>query len=124
MEVAVKDLLGSVESLKELSEIKMVSNVSLKIAKIIKKINTELELVETQRTALIKEFGETLEDGNVAIQDDAKKVAYFKEWLLIFNSKVNLDIEKINVKTLLDRDGKEIDVKSSVLLNLEFLLES
>lgn len=112
-------LLNAVNAFKELSERDISFKVGYNIAKIIKKIDVELEYFEKKRMEFLKEYGdpETFESQNIRIKE---------ENLEKFNSKIKelMEVEiELDIKKMRLDDLEEIKFSSKNIQMIQDFIE-
>lgn len=113
MKVQLKYVTGSIESLKELANLKFKGKQLFQIAKLIKSAQTELESYETARVATIKKYSV---DGQKV--DDDKIPAFAEEMTDLLNKEVDLyDCH------LTENEFEEFTLSPSNILQLEWLIK-
>ncbi|MEM3091778.1 MAG: hypothetical protein QXD05_01455 [Candidatus Pacearchaeota archaeon] len=104
MEITIKQLIESAESLAILAQKDMPIKTSYKLGKLLNKIREELKLYEEQRNNLIKKYGKDIGGGNYQIdENDEEAINKFKkEHEELINLTVNIEYEPISLDSLGD----------------------
>lgn len=116
-ELTIGILLNSVEAVKELTSKDLSINISVKLVKIIKKLNEVLEVYETKRKSLYEKYGEELENGSMKIFDEKLEI-FNEEHNKLTKEEIDIEFGQIDVSDLGD-----INMKTSTLMSLDWLIE-
>ena len=108
IKIKVNDVVGSVENIKSLLEIKLPVKVAYRISKLVNKLQPTLTVYEENRTKLIKEYGDVQEDGNTSVKDPEKLKLFAEELGKLLEVEEEIDFDKINVDEL---EGINIEAK-------------
>jgi hypothetical protein len=100
MKVKLFNLLDSKNIIEKLGLMTFNDGVtSYRLYKNIKIIGAELEDIEKARLELVKRYGTPKENGDIEVLDD-KKDAYFKEFNIVLEQEVEINILPINPEKL------------------------
>jgi len=118
MKVAIGKIADSADALKELGKLQLVAKSSLRIARIIRTVQPELELHDAQRIACAKQYGTLDEAKNLYMfkPDAAQKFA--DEMTELGKTEIEIAIEKL---TIADLEGAK--VSPLMLVALDWLIE-
>lgn len=124
--IRLGDLRGITGSLTKVLNQDLPVKQAYRMSKLAKAVQNELKDLETQRTALIKKFGERDEQGNLAVKTKVEE--YMAEYEPLLNEEVELSVIPLDLTELeqlkvspLDIANLEpfIDEKSEALLEDE-----
>jgi hypothetical protein len=101
MKVKLGDVYVSVGVLNKILDTELPVTVSYKMMKLVNKLNEELKTVEEQRVKLVKKYSSSTEN---TVSEDNKN-NFLQEFSTLLESEIDLDWEKIALKTL-DKDIK------------------
>lgn len=96
MKVKLGDVYVSVNVLNKILDTELPVTVSYKMMKLVNKLNDELKTIEDQRVKLVKKYS-TEEQGTVS-EDNKNK--FLQEFSVLLETEIDLDWEKIPLKTL------------------------
>ena len=96
MKVKLGDVYVSVNVLNKILDTELPVTVSYKMMKLVNKLNDELKTIENQRVKLVKKYS-TEEQGTVS-EDNKNK--FLQEFSVLLETEIDLDWEKIPLKTL------------------------
>jgi hypothetical protein len=111
----LKQIYQSIEALQLLMEERLPIKTAYNIARILRKVNGELELFDQQKNSLIKELGEEKDGGFIVKPENIQE----------FNNKINelLDVEVEDFNKILLSSLGDIKIASKVLISLDWLIE-
>lgn len=122
MMVKLSNVVSMVDGLKVIVDKEIDINTSIKLTKIVKSVETEVDLFQKEKDKILKKYGELDESGELVVKDDQLKIldipAFEKEYQKLLNTEVELDVPKVDVKDLGD-----IKVSPSTLMKLEPILK-
>jgi hypothetical protein len=118
MKVSNGDIFNAREALQTLIKERLPVKVSYRLARLAKKVSDQLTIIEEVRTNLVKQYGETDENGNLSIKPGAKNMAPF---LTDFNELMGQEVEIDADIIKLPEDG--LTIEPSVLLALDKFIE-
>lgn len=109
MEIALRNLVNSVEVLNKLNNIELPIKFSYELYKDIKNINVELDIYNEKKSQLISKYALKDENGDVLIDSD-KTVQLINENIDLWNKEinelldiiVNIDIVKLDLNELIN----------------------
>lgn len=117
MELKLGQLIGSVDSLKELAATKLSALVSLKLARFLKRVDEELKLYEEARVEAIKKYGVDKGDGTWEVLPENVSV-YQSEMLQLWEHAVNFDEVSISLADL-----EKVNIEPKHLMALDWLIK-
>jgi flagellar biosynthesis component FlhA len=119
MKVSNGDIFNAREALQTLMKERLPVKVSYRLAKLAKKVNDQLAIIEEVRQGLVKQYGEPDEKGeNIQILAGSKNMAPFLTDLNeLMGQEVDIDSEIIK----LPEEG--LTIEPSVLLALDKFIE-
>ena len=114
MNVTNGDIFNARESLQTLLKERLPVKISYRLAKLAKKVNDQLTIIDEVRNGLVQQYGEKDEKGeNISIKVGSKNIALFLTDLNeLMGQEVDIDSEIIK----LPEDG--LTIEPSVLLAL------
>lgn len=94
---------------------KLPTKVAYRLARILKKMQEELKVLDEQRIAIIKEFGKAQEDGNYKVDDSDKSnfENFRKKMDELLAEEIKIDLDPIDLSLV------KIDVTATELAVLE-----
>ena len=95
IQLTVKEMLDSMESLRELSQRSMTGRLAFQLARILREIDKEYNLFQESRTNLIKKYADYDENGQVK-QDEQGNVLLKKSEINNFNT----DLQELIATTI------------------------
>ena len=107
IEVTVKEIVDSVNVVKQMMNMSMKSKVAYQVARLARELENELKTFENERMRLIQKYGEKDEDGNLKTdengqytipKDSIKEFGDESDGLL--ETKVELNVNKIKLEDL------------------------
>lgn len=109
MEIALRNLVNSVEVLNKLNNMELPIKFSYELYKDIKNINAELDIYNEKKSQLISKYALKDENGDVLIDSD-KTVQLINENIDLWNKEinelldiiVNIDIVKLDLNELIN----------------------
>lgn len=113
MKVKIIDLLNAGETLRNVMGMEFTPAVSIKIVKIVKKIDEELENFEQVKEKISAKYKLT----GAKELTDKQKAQFQKELTELLEAEVNIDVEPLPIAFL---DGHKITPSS--LMNIEWLI--
>lgn len=118
MEIKLITLINSMETIKELSQLKIKAKTSWALAKTAKLMEAEVATFEEVRKKKIEEIATDEEDGNVVIKPNTPEMEKFQaEINELLLSEVTIDAKKISIEDLGDNE-----IEFGKLLQLEWLI--
>lgn len=121
IEIKLKEIVNNINALKKLSEGSFNGKVAFQIARLLKKVETEIEIFNTSRMTLLKKYGEKDEDGELKV-DGNNNYVIKKEYRQNFVEELNEMLEssiKINVEKIDYKDIEKIEFTPSEAMALE-----
>ena len=121
IEIKLKEIVNNINALKKLSEGSFNGKVAFQIARLLKKVETEIEIFNTSRMTLLKKYGEKDEDGELKV-DGNNNYVIKKEYRQNFVEELNEMLEssiKINVEKIDSKDIEKIEFTPSEAMALE-----
>lgn len=107
MQLKAGEIYNMLEGINILSQEKTTMPTAYYIAKNLKMIKEEAQVIDESRQKLIQEFGEKNDDGSLKINEesgvkiDDKRLALFnEEYNKLFNSIINLNVSPISLSSL------------------------
>lgn len=104
MKIKLNKIVNSIESLNALTEIKFPAKVSYRIKRIIDKLEPILKTYNEKKNELVREYGETEEDGTVSVKDPEKLKEFLPKIEEILEVEEEVDFEPIPVEMLGDTE--------------------
>lgn len=104
--------------------------VSLQVARLVQRFGEPLGAIEEVRLGLVKRYGQSQEDGNIAVvmPGDLLERPVSPDWekfqsgmAELMEQEVDLDIEKVRLPQ--EVDGKLLQIAANILLALEKFVE-
>lgn len=118
MEVKLITLINSMETIKELSKLKVKAKTAWMLAKSAKAVEAECATFEDVRRAKIEEIATEEEEGNKVIKPNTPEMERFQaEINELLASDVEVDVKKIDIEDLGDNE-----IEFGKLLQLEWLI--
>jgi len=118
IKVTIDTILKSVGALKDLSDKDISINISIKLVKALKELNTVIEVFEQSRNGLFKKYGgEENDDGTITILEEHSKT-FNQEYNNLTKEIVEVDFDKFDIEVF-----GEVNIKTSTLLLLDWLIE-
>lgn len=136
--VKTKTLLESRDALKELSDISIPVRTALKLRKIYRAVENDLDATQEQLKKIAEKHakkdaeGKTIhpmvKDGDKEVPDESKveiedKKAYTADIDLLMDVEVTINFDPIKVEDLVDPKDPPQKVKTSLVFALDWLLE-
>ena len=119
MKVTNGDVFNAREALQSLMKERLPVKISYRLAKLARKVNDQLTIIEEVRQGLVKQYGEPDEKGeNISIKPGSKNMAPF---LTDLNELMGQDVEIDSDIIKLPEDG--LTMEPSVLLALDKFIE-
>lgn len=123
--MTMNDIFNAVPTLREISTKEFPGFVTFKIARIIRELDKEIQLFETEREKIAYKFGEkeengeliALENGNIKIPED-KIEECNKELQELFNTEVEINASKLPVNIF-----ETIEMTPVQAMNLEAIVD-
>ena len=117
MQLTNGEIFSAREPLLTLMQQKFPVLISYGLAKLAKKLNEQLVIIEDVRHGLIKKYGTTNEIGQIVVQEDSKDFSKFVEE---FNELMALATEIVVEKVKLP---ETLEIEPAVLMALEKFVE-
>jgi hypothetical protein len=117
MMIKLSQVYNSMEALNRLSELPIPVTISFKLAKLLKQLTNEIELLEKLRQKLIKQYGKEDETGNFTVLEENKEV-FFKEFTDLLNTKITIEFEPISIDLI-----KNLNLSISDMSRLDYLFK-
>lgn len=109
MKIKLKQLVSSIDALKNLCNERIPLSVSFELGVLIEDSEHNLKIFDETRNNFIKKIGKEQKDGSYKIEDkDTPSVE--KEMADLLNIEINLSIEPIKISTLGEIDIKPVDM--------------
>jgi len=126
IDVKLREIIGSADMLKQVSEMKLRGRTAWKVAKLLKKLEEELNLFTSTREKLIKEYAEKDENGNFVINEKTNEYTFSEENMNKFMTELNeltegtvhIDADKIRLDEL-----ENLDFTPTQMVGLEPFIE-
>jgi hypothetical protein len=116
------EIFAASKPLESLSKEKMPLKPSYRIAMLVKKLSSQLEVIEKIRIGLVQKYGEKNEKGDVSIQQNTSNwFLFIGEMNELFAQEVEIEFEKIELPS--EVDGKAFNIEPSVLISLEKFID-
>ena len=116
MKIKLADIVGEVENVKALLDLKFPIKVSYRLNRLVSKLQPELNLYDTKRNELVKEFGDApQEDGTIKVTDPEKLAEFTKKLQELLDVECEIDFEKIKID-----DIPNVEVSPKLLVNFIF----
>ena len=126
IEVQVKDVVNSIDTLREVVQRPLKARTAFNVAKLIRSIDGEYELYNTERDKLIKKYGNKDENGELIVDENGRcRVAdedipkFNEEIQELLNNEVTINAPKLYISEL----GEETFTPMQ-MLSIEKFLES
>lgn len=118
MKLTNGDIFAARGPLQTLMGMKFPVGVSFKLAKMANKINEPLKSIEDVRNGLINKYGESNENGQMAVSEGSPN---FEKFVSEFNDLMAIEVEVVIEKVKLPEevDGKPLEIEPSLLMALE-----
>lgn len=118
MTVKFKDILDAEKALGKLSQERLPVRQSVALARLIKKLNEELQIFNDQREKLLIQYGEYKENEGGYLVPKENLEAFSKDFNILLGSTCELEGEKIKI-TL----QKDSTIEAAVILGCEKFCE-
>lgn len=115
MKATYKQIVSSIESLGKLSKKELPMREAIALARLIKKLNGELEVFNDKQRELFKKYGTEDESGGFKIEKECQ-ADFSKEFDELLNVEIDIDAEKAVIE-------KEIDVEAAIIIDTENFVE-
>ena len=123
--MTLNDIFNAVPTLREISNKEFPGFVTFKIARIIRELDKEIQLFETEREKIAYKFGEkddngqliVLDNGNIKIPDESIAECN-QELQALFNTEVEINASKLPVNIF-----ETIEMTPTQAMNLEPIVE-
>ena len=117
MEITLGEIYSFIEPLTGVSKLELPAAPSYHVAKLVRLVMAEAKLVEEQRQALIKKYGEKEAGGILTITPESKNwVPFVKELNELFTQKIDLDVRKVLLPI------KNLNIQPATLLVLDKII--
>lgn len=125
------ELINVSNSLAEFMQIEFpIDNIGWNLKKNMNKIQSAIKLFVDYEQEIVSKYAVKV-DGKIKLKDNgqpeiypAKQEAFVKEHTELLNCESTIDIIQIKLSVLLDHcKKKHIDIKPSLLFNLDFMIE-
>lgn len=126
LKITNRELESKVNILRNLSNMKLPVKVSYAIAKNIKEIDRELNILLDEKMKLIKEYALKDENGNPKVKNgkylfnDEEKEECNSKYAELLEIEVELKLMEINTEDLINSD---VELTPNDLIQLEFMLK-
>lgn len=102
MTIKLSEVIGNIDSIKALQEVKFPVKVSYRIKRLVDKLEPIVKAYNEKRHAIISELGQPDGKGNIAIpKEDTEKLAeYAKRLQELLDVEETIDFEKVNIESL------------------------
>ena len=122
MKLTNGDIFVAQRPLATLVDMKFPVAISYKLAKLVSKINEQLQVIEATRNGLIRQYGAPNEGGQVVVSEGGEN---FQKFLDEFNTLMAIEVELVIAKVKLPEevDGKPLEVEPSLLMALDKFVE-
>lgn len=123
MKLKISDLINSQSALADIVSLALKPNYSLRVARFIKLIQTELTNFEEERKKLIDKYGKKDEQGELIKKGDNVELndpdAFNKEYFELLNEEVSFPdtLKKLKLSDI------GVNIKPSTVLMVEWLFE-
>lgn len=116
MKIKLSHIVGSVESLKALLDVKFPIKQSYRISKLVNgPIERELKSYNEARNSLIAEFGDKNDDGSTQVKDPKK----LEEFMIKMNELLDVDVE-IEWEPINIEDVESLNIEPRHLISFIF----
>ena len=126
IEVQVKDIVNSIDTLREVVQRPLKARTAFNVAKLIRSIDAEYELYNAERDKLIRKYGNKDENGELIVDENGRcRVAdedipkFNEEIQELLNNEVTINAPKLYISEL----GEETFTPMQ-MLSIEKFLES
>ena len=123
--MTLNDIFNAVPALREISTKEFPGSVNLKIARLIREVDKEIQLFEEERNKIANKYGEKDENGNLVIQEggnikilDNKIQDCNEELQALFNTQVEINANKLPVDIF-----DSIEMTPTQAMNLETIVD-
>ena len=126
IQVQVRDIINSMDTMKLLIEKPLKARVAFRVAKLVREIDKEFELYNSERDKLIKKYGMKDENGELIIDDEGRG-RLSDENIPKFNQEIQemLDNEvELNAQPIALADLGEEEFTAIQLAQIEKFLDS
>lgn len=113
LKVKVSSLVSAREALTELATYKLPVKGAYWVARLIKKIEPEWQVVEDKRMALVKEFGNEDDKGNLSVPNERLK-DFMDKWTPILEEEIEFEA----IKLTLEHFGN-VDISPAIMVRIE-----
>ena len=118
----IKDLLNSAQGLQSLQQEKLNVSVAFKIGKVMKQVNSEMEIYDKIRIKKITELGEEILDdgkptGQFKVKEENTKL-WADEYEKLIDQNVEISVPEITLAELGD-----VKIAPATLVNLSWLVK-
>lgn len=100
MKVKLAKIYNALEVFRKLLNQELPVTVSYQFTKLFKNLNTRFNMLETSRLELVKEFGESQENGDVKVTDGDNKSKFLEKFNELLETEIDLDWKKISIEDL------------------------
>lgn len=104
MKLKLSQIVNSIESLNILIDTKFPAKVSYRLKRIVDKLDPILKTYNEKHNELVKEYGETQDDGSVSVTDQEKKKVFYEKLNEILEVEEEVDITPISAELLGDTE--------------------
>ncbi|KKR00038.1 MAG: hypothetical protein UT24_C0018G0020 [Candidatus Woesebacteria bacterium GW2011_GWB1_39_12] len=117
MELTLQRIYNMASSLRKLIQQEVPVKVAYQLAKNVRVIDDEYQLIEKQRADLIRKHGEVQEDGSTRVADE-NVAAFTKEMAEYLRTSTEVDVKSVSISDL----GDNCKLTPQEVIDLEGLL--
>ena len=101
MEVKIFDMIAARDTLEHLFKSELPARSALKIARLIKAVNSELETAQEQINRIVDKYAKTNENGEkIILRDSPEFNEYIKEYSEITQETITLSVPGISIEDI------------------------
>lgn len=115
MKVTYNQILSAREALGKLSDKPLPMKEAVSLARLIKKLNGELEVFNGKQRELFEKYGKADENGGYRIEEE-NQAAFSSQLQELLDVEIDVDVQKVCIE-------KEIDIEAAVVLSAEDFVE-
>ncbi|MCM1545315.1 MAG: hypothetical protein NC110_08460 [Ruminococcus sp.] len=115
MKVTYDQILAAREALGKLSDKALPMKEAVSLARLIKKLNSELEVFNDKQKELFEKYGKADENGGYMIEKEKQK-AFAEKLKELLEVDIDIDADKVIIE-------KEIEIEASIVLSTEGFVE-
>lgn len=100
MQIRLKQIIAANDALKKLSTINLPIKISYRLRRLDDKVKSILGTYEEARVSLVKEYGQTQDDGTFSVSDPEKLKTFWEKTSELQEVEENIEFDKIKLEDM------------------------